>query len=103
MPGCTQTFNLAYAYFFNVTVSSVPGGAQLIFDCLLVDVNYQGNGFQITGNSIGNNRGNGVILKAGNGLITSNSIQSPKFWSIQVMLLWSPPCMPGQTDERRHA
>ena len=56
-----------------------------MFDCLLVDNTNQGAGFSITGNNIGNNRGNGIILKASNGVITSNTITNPKFYSVQVM------------------
>ncbi len=54
------------------------------FDSLITNVELEGSGFVIRDNVIINNRGRGMQIKAGNGVIERNSILGPAWWGMQV-------------------
>ena len=63
-------------------MTSIP--AALGFDCVIANPAETGNGLSLTSNTISQNRGRGLLIKAGNGNIASNTITGPKFWGMQV-------------------
>ena len=58
--------------------------AGLEFDNLIANAGRVGSGFEVRDNLIMNNRGRGILLKAGNGSVEGNTIFRPTFWPIQV-------------------
>lgn len=67
--------------------SEGAGGAlQVSFNYLVMFVPADYAGYTITRNSIGGNRGAGVVIKAPGGTVTNNLISSPKYWGVQARL-----------------
>ena len=56
----------------------------LAFDDLIAPRSQVGSGYVITGNTLANNRGRGMILKGSNGLVADNTIAVNRFTGILV-------------------
>lgn len=56
----------------------------LTFDNMIANPGAIGSGFEIRDNTIMNNRGRAIIVKAGDGVVEGNAIIRPTFWPIQV-------------------
>lgn len=68
-----------------VTVDDWPGPFRAMrFDSMIANADVQGSGFVIRQNTIINNRGRGVLIKASNGIIERNAILGPAWWGMQV-------------------
>lgn len=78
-------FTIAPLYV-QLTLDSWPAGfANLGFDTMIASPGHVGAGFQLRENVIVNNRGRGMLIKAGDGVIDGNTIVRPTFWPIQVI------------------
>ena len=60
------------------------GFAGLAFDNMVASSGHTGAGFELRDNVIMNNRGRGMLIKAGNGVVEGNTIIRPTFWPMQV-------------------
>ena len=68
-----------------LTLDAWPDGfAGLAFDTLISSSEHTGSGFELRDNVIMNNRGRGMLVKAGNGVMEGNTIIRPTFWPVQV-------------------
>ena len=56
----------------------------LAFDDLIAPRSQVGSGYVVTGNTLANNRGRGMILKGSNGLVADNTIAVNRFTGILV-------------------
>lgn len=56
----------------------------LAFDDLIAPRSQVGSGYVITGNTLANNRGRGMILKGSNGLVADNTVAVNRFTGILV-------------------
>jgi parallel beta-helix repeat protein len=56
----------------------------MAFDSLIVNYGMEGTGFSIRNNIVMNNRGRGILLKSGNGVVDGNKIVAPAWWGMQV-------------------
>ena len=73
-------------FHVQLTLDSWPDGfANLVFDSMIASPGHVGAGFQLRENIIFNNRGRGMLIKAGDGVIEGNTIVRPTFWPIQVI------------------
>ena len=71
-----------------VALDAWPEGfAGLEYDNLIANPDHVGSGFEVRENLIMNNRGRGILLKAGNGSVEWNTIFRPTFWPLQVLML----------------
>ena len=74
--------------FYNFTVDAWPASwAGLQFDCSVTSSSELDSSFAIVNNTVGNNRGRGIELKAGYGTVSRNTILGPKFWGIEVSIM----------------
>ncbi|KAK9826470.1 hypothetical protein WJX81_002682 [Elliptochloris bilobata] len=78
--------DFAKATFYYVTVQEVPPqwANLLTFDCFIAPRNKVGSGYVISGNTVTNNRGRGMILKGSSGLVLNNQITINRFTGIMV-------------------
>ncbi len=77
---CLKVFACA-----QLTLDAWPDGfAGLAFDNLISSSEHTGSGFELRDNVIMNNRGRGMLIKAGNGVMEGNTIIRPTFWPVQV-------------------
>lgn len=60
------------------------------FDSVISNADHKGSGFAVRDNVIMNNRGKGMVVKSGNGVIEGNAILGPAWWGMQVRVP-SPP------------
>ena len=68
-----------------LTLDAWPEGfTGLAFDNMIASSEHTGAGFELRDNVIMNNRGRGMLIKAGNGIIEGNTIIRPTFWPMQV-------------------
>ena len=68
-----------------LTVSDWPAGfASVGFDSVLANEGHLGTGLEIRDNVIAHNRGRGLLIKAGGGVVIGNSIINPAWWGIMV-------------------
>ena len=68
-----------------VTVSDWPNEFNhLAFDNVITSLFNVGSNFEIRDNIVINNRGRGLLIKAGNGVIDNNYIKGTSFWPMQV-------------------
>ena len=68
-----------------LTVSDWPEGfASVDFDSVLANKGQQGTGLEIRDNVVAHNRGRGLLIKAGGGIVSGNSIVNPAWWGIMV-------------------
>lgn len=56
------------------------------FDSLITNMDVTGSGFVVRDNTMMNNRGRGLLVKASNGLIERNTILGPAWWGMQVKI-----------------
>ena len=69
-----------------ITLDHWPEGfAALAFDTMIASSGHMGAGFELRDNVIMNNRGRGMLIKAGNGDVEGNTIIRPVFWPVQVL------------------
>lgn len=71
MPWCAQAVPAQWA-------------SALAFDDLIAPRSQVGSGYVVTGNTLANNRGRGMILKGSNGLVADNTIAVTRFTGILV-------------------
>ena len=82
-------FVLERALHVQLSLDTWPEGfASLAFDNMISSSEHTGAGFELRENVIMNNRGRGMLIKAGNGVIEANTIIRPTFWPIQVSALY---------------
>jgi len=68
-----------------VTLEDWPEGFNnLTFDNFIANPGHTGSGFELRNNTIMNNRGRGMLVKAGNGVVEGNTVIRPTFWPLQV-------------------
>lgn len=56
----------------------------MAFDCIVTQRDHLGSGYVVTGNTVMNNRGRGMILKGSHGLVADNFIYVNRFAGILV-------------------
>ena len=70
-----------------IKVSEWPKAFQAMrFDSLITNMDIEGSGFVVRDNTMMNNRGRGLLVKASNGLIERNVILGPAWWGMQVRI-----------------
>jgi hypothetical protein len=75
-----------------VSVDGWPKAIQAMrFDSVISNADHKGSGFAVRNNVIMNNRGKGMVIKSGAGVIEGNAILGPAWWGMQVRVP-SPPC-----------
>ncbi len=68
-----------------LTVSDWPEGfASVGFDSVVANKGQLGTGLEIRDNIVAHNRGRGLLIKAGGGTVSGNSIVDPAWWGIMV-------------------
>ena len=76
-----------------LTVSDWPEGfASVGFDSVLANKGQLGTGLEIRDNIVAHNRGRGLLIKAGGGTVSGNTIVNPAWWGIMVRPAVTPPC-----------
>ncbi len=70
-----------------ITVNAWPKAFQAMrFDSLITNMDIEGSGFVVRDNTMMNNRGRGLLVKASNGVIERNNILGPAWWGMQVRI-----------------
>lgn len=72
-------------FHLQVALEDWPEGFNnLTFDNFIANPGHTGSGFELRNNTIMNNRGRGMLVKAGNGIVEGNTVIRPTFWPLQV-------------------